>query len=68
MSFDLQLLAPDPARCARVLTRARRTLERRSKPRGVPVGVLVERLVLGGVALVHLLAAVQIALSIPPVG
>lgn len=68
MSFDLQLLTPDPARSARVVMRARQTLERRSKPRGIPLGVLVERVLVGGVALVYLVAVFQIAISIPLVG
>ena len=68
MSFDLQLLTPHPARSARLLTRARRTLERRSKPRQIPVAVLVERVVVGGVALVYLVAVLQVAISIPLVG
>lgn len=65
MSFDLQMLTPDPARSTRLVMRARRTLERRAKPRGTPLAVLVERLVVGGVALVYLVAAFQIAISIP---
>lgn len=64
MNDELTLLNPDGERAARVLSRCRHVLERRARPR-VSMGVIVERAVVSGFALVYVGAMLGIILSLP---
>ena len=68
MTHDLRVLTPDPERSARVAACCRQRLTRRAGRRRVPAGVLAERVIVAGVALIYLAAIVSIAISIPPLG
>jgi hypothetical protein len=68
MTDDLRLLNPDPGRSARVVARCRQVMTRRAARRRVPRDVLVERVIVGGFALIYLAAIVGIAVSVRGIG
>jgi hypothetical protein len=68
MTHDLRVLIPDRERSARVAAHCRQVLTSRAALRPVPAGVLAERVIVGGLALIYLAAIVGIAISIPPLG
>lgn len=68
MTRELPVLKPDPDRAARVMTRCRERLERRAETPARPVALLIERVIVGGLALIYLSAMIGVVASIPPPG